>query len=71
MPIVGLCEITIRHLQAPPTGFKIYLDRSIKGFGVRVTAGGAKSYVLTHGRDRKRITLGDVAIIKLADPGSS
>ena len=67
MPVVLMTEVTIRHLKPPPAGAKIYVDRNLKGFGVRITAAGAQSYVLTYGTERKRITLGEVGIVKLAD----
>lgn len=62
-----LTDISIRSLPAPESGFKIYVDDIVRGFGVRVTANAARSFVLTYGKARKRVTLGDVGIVKLAD----
>ena len=48
-------------LPAPDTGSKITYDSELSGFGVRVTAAGARSYVLNYrmaGRER-RFTIGD------------
>ena len=46
---------------APATGNKIYYDTEVKGFGLRVTAAGAKSFILNYytnsGRER-RYTIG-------------
>jgi integrase len=62
-----LTDITVRHLK-PVAGKRItYLDRSLKGFGVMVMPTGHASYVLTYGPDRRRVKLGDVGVVKLAD----
>src|SRR5262249_13714384 len=48
----NLTEQDVRDLRAPPKGYAIEYDdpeRGVAGFGVRVTAAGAKSFVL---RDR-------------------
>ena len=51
----------VRDLVLPETGNRIVYDNKVSGFGIRVTAAGAKSFILTYrnadGRDR-RITLG-------------
>lgn len=62
-----LTDITIRSLKAPATGAVVFSDDLIAGFGVRVSEGGTKSFVLTYGPRRTRETLGRVGIITLAD----
>src|SRR5580704_9840606 len=62
---------TIADLPAPPTGSKLYWFKGAivqgrpipRGLGVRVTAAGARSWILNYGIDGKerRITIGDVA----------
>jgi integrase len=54
----------VRGLQPPPKGNRVHYDRGgknpVRGFGVRVTAAGAKSFVLNYtiaGRER-RMTIG-------------
>src|SRR5437764_11001305 len=54
----------VRSLTPPPKGNRIIYDRGgkepVRGFGVRVTAAGAKSFVLNYtiaGRER-RLTIG-------------
>lgn len=50
----------VKALSAPATGAKITYDSDVSGFGVRVTKGGAKAYVLNYriaGRER-RYTIG-------------
>src|SRR5687768_13344215 len=67
VPTIALTDLTVRNLK-PVAGKRVtYLDKAIKGFGVRVTDTGQKSFVLTYGEDRKRIKLGDVGIIALKD----
>ena len=65
MPLVTLTDITLRSLRPVPGKQVTYIDKSLKGFGVRVTEAGAMSYVLTHGPDRRRVKLGDVGIVPL------
>lgn len=62
-----LTDITIKALKAPPKGSKIYFDDTLPGFGVRVSRGGTKSFVLTHGPRRERETFGRVNIISLQE----
>ena len=50
----------VRSLAPPPAGNQITYDIEIKGFGVRITATGARSFVLNYragGRER-RLTIG-------------
>jgi integrase len=62
-----LTDPTIAALKAPATGVAVYFDDTLTGFGVRVSMGGTKSYVLTHGPRRTRETLGRVGVVKLAE----
>ena len=62
-----LTDITIRALEAPANGVVVYTDDVLSGFGVRVSSGGTKSYVLTHGPRRTRETIGRVGVVRLAD----
>ncbi len=65
--VVRLTDITIRTLKAPAIGAQIHYDDTLPGFGVRISAKGVKSYVLTHGRQRSRETIGRVGIVGLSD----
>jgi integrase len=67
MPVVSLTDLSIRHLKPVPGKQVTYADRSLKGFGVRVTERGAMTYVLVVGANRKRLKLGNVGILKLAE----
>lgn len=55
-----LDDKVVRTLAAPPTGNRIAYDSETKGFGIRVTAAGAKAFILNYrsaGRER-RYTIG-------------
>ena len=60
-----LTDITIRSFKAPDEGAVIFNDDLIPGFGVRVSEGGTKSFVLTHGQRRQRETIGRVGVVTL------
>jgi integrase len=57
----ALSDSIIKKLPEPEKGSKIHYDPALPGFGIRVTAAGARSFVLnyrtTSGRER-RITIG-------------
>jgi integrase len=51
-----ITEKTIKSLKVPANGNRIYYDEQVGGFGVRVTAAGAISFILTYwtrGRQRR------------------
>jgi integrase len=57
---IHLTDRVVRELPAPASGNRITYDTEVAGFGVRVTAAGARSLILNfrvHGRER-RITIG-------------
>ena len=59
-----LTDTTIRHLAAPETGNRIYFDTLLAGFGLRVTANDARSFVLDYraraDRRQRRLTIGNI-----------
>lgn len=64
-----LTDMAVRKLTPPDSGQRELWDSKIGGFGVRVSAGGTKSFVLmyrVHGRQR-RMTLGRYPDLLLAD----
>lgn len=65
-----LTDLAIRALQPPKKGAQIFCDDLLPGFGVRVSEGGTKSFVLTHGPRRQRETLGKVGILGLSEARS-
>lgn len=56
-----LTDTLIKALEPPPSGNKIHYDADVKGFGIRITAAGARSFVVNYrtksGRER-RYTIG-------------
>ena len=44
-----LTDLSIRKLRAPDSGQKTYFDDALPGFGIRVSQGGTKSYVVMYG----------------------
>src|ERR1041384_1071725 len=62
-----LSDLTVRSLPIPERGQKTHWDEAVKGFGVRVSQGGTRTFVLMHGRSRQLTTIGRVGIISLAD----
>src|SRR5712692_512019 len=61
-----LTDLSIRALPLPERGQKTHWD-ALTGFGVRVSQGGAKTFILMHGRARTLTTIGRVGIITLAE----
>ena len=55
-----LSDKLIRALPSPPTGNKITYDTEVKGFGIRVTAAGARSFVINYTAEghERRMTIG-------------
>ena len=52
---------------APETGQITYWDNSLAGFGVRVSQGGTKTFVLVHGPNRQRVTIGRYSTLSLRE----
>jgi integrase len=65
-PSLHLTDLTVRSLKPPTRGQKDYADDGLPGFAVRVSQGGTKTFTLTYGSPRKRVTLGRFGIITLA-----
>jgi integrase len=59
-PAIKLTKSFVEKLPVPEVGQEIYRDRELKGFGVRVTGGGTKTYIVEKriGRKVRRVTLG-------------
>src|SRR6202040_2496421 len=57
-----LTERTVKGLPGPAKGNRVYYDDMVKGFGCRVTAAGARSFVLGYRRKsdglQRRYTIG-------------
>jgi integrase len=68
VPKTHLTDLVVRKLKAPHEGQITYWDTTpgAVGFGVRVSQGGRKSFVLMRGRQRRRHTIGSYPEWKLA-----
>ncbi len=64
---MSLTDLLIKKLKPPPQGQKTYFDGAQKGFGVRVSKGGTKTFVLVHGKERKIHSLGRYPDLSLAE----
>lgn len=65
MPIIAISDMTLRKLSAPPRGQLDFWDRHFPSFGVRVSQGGTKTFVLKMHNSRR--SLGRYGIITLAE----
>ncbi len=62
-----LTDLAIKRLPTPEKGQKTYFDESVKGFGVRISQGGGKSFIVMFGNSRKLKTLGKVSKLTLSE----
>lgn len=62
-----LTDLQIRKLKPPERGQRTHYDEALRGFGVRVSQGGSKSFVVMFGRDRRLRTIGRYQEMSLAD----
>lgn len=71
MPKTLLTDVTVRNLQAPARGQQTHWDTSpgFNGFGLRVSQGGTKTWLVMAGprEKRRRFTLGRYPAVSLAD----
>lgn len=65
MPKIALSDVGLRSLQAPQNGQLDYWDTTLPGFGVRVSQGGSKTFIVNI--DKARRTIGRYPILKLSD----
>jgi integrase len=63
---VALTDLAVKNLKPPSKGQRIYYDRALSGFGVRVSQAGTRTFTLIHGLDRRLVTLGRYPTISLA-----
>lgn len=60
-----LTDRTIKALSIPDSGQLTYWDSAQSGFGVRVSQGGSKSFVVVYGPNRTRKTIGRYPTVSL------
>jgi integrase len=66
VPKKSLTELTVKNLKPPANGQATTWDTQLTGFGVRCSQGGAKTFVVMHGKNRRRVTIGRYPVISLA-----
>src|SRR6185312_16779867 len=64
MAKLALNDLSLRSIKPPPKGQCWYWDESLSGFGVRVSQGGSKTFVLN--RKNTTISIGRYPIVGLA-----
>lgn len=64
---MSLTDLQIRKLKPPAKGQRTYFDDALSGFGVRVSQGGTKTFVVLHGKARKRRTIGRYPEMSLSE----
>lgn len=68
MPTQNLTELVVRKAQKPERGQYVIWDESLPGFGLRVSQGGARSFVVMfyEGPRKRRITIGKYPVLGLS-----
>jgi len=56
-----LTDLQIKKLPVPSSGQKTFDDAALPGFGVRVSQGGSKSFVVMYGEKRRKSSTSQVA----------
>ncbi|RXV64712.1 integrase [Roseovarius sp. A46] len=64
---MSLTDAKIKRLKPPSKGQKTYYDDALRGFGVRVSQGGTKTFVVLYGPQRRRKSLGRYPDMSLAE----
>ncbi|MGF1610373.1 MAG: tyrosine-type recombinase/integrase [Kiloniellales bacterium] len=67
MARLGLTDISVRAVKPPATGQVTYWDKALPSFGLRVSQGGTKSFVVMYGATRQLTTIGRYPVLKLSD----
>ena len=65
--MMGLTDAKVCRFSAPVRGQKTYRDDVISGYGVRVSEGGTKTFVLIRGFDCQIVSIGGYPTISLGD----
>lgn len=60
-------DLTVKRLRVEENRRAIYTDDALPGFALRVSPSGVKTFVVTVGRNRKRITIGRYPTITLQE----
>ncbi|MEM7243062.1 MAG: site-specific integrase [Pseudomonadota bacterium] len=64
---MSLTDAQVKRLKNPEKGQRTYFDDALPGFGVRVSQGGTKTFIVLCGRERKRKSIGRYPTVSLAE----
>ena len=64
---MSLTDLQIKRRKAPETGQKTHYDSALPGFGIPVSQGGTKTFVVLCGEDRRRRSLGRYPDLSLSE----
>jgi len=64
---LGLTDLAVQRLKAPASGQVTVFDTNLRGFGVRLSQGGSKTWVVVTGKERRLTTLGRYPDVSLKD----
>jgi integrase len=69
MPVRNLTDLTVRAIKPPANGQEAHWDEKLKGFGLRVSQGGSKTWVITyrHNGRMRWLKLGSCPVLSLAE----
>jgi integrase len=62
-----LTDLAVQRFQPPVKGQKSYRDETVRGLVCRVSQGGAKTFILVVGKERKFITIGRYPALSLVE----
>lgn len=62
-----LTDVLVKNLPAPDKGQHTVRDTVLPGFGVRVSQGGTKTFIVIYGKTRKQVTVGRYPLLSLGD----
>jgi len=62
-----LTDIAVRALPLPDKGQRTYFDDTMPSFGIRVSQGGTRTFIVMYGPERIRKSIGRYSIISLAE----
>ena len=66
MPRIALTDLAIKNFDTPERGTRTFWDSTIRGFGIRLSAGGAKTFVVLVASGR-RSSLGRYPLVSLSE----
>lgn len=66
MPKTSLTDLAIKKLKSPHEGQETTWDTQVSGFGVRCSPGGTKTFVVMHGKRRRRVSIGRYPVVSLS-----